>query len=341
MNNDHLFLKALKGEKVSRPPVWLMRQAGRYLPEYMVLKRKYDFFTRIRTPELATEITLQPIDIIKPDAAILFSDILVIPEVMGLEVQMIPGKGPYLPKTIKTQADVDQLRVKDTADELQYVYDALQLTKKELNNRVPLIGFAGAPFTIFCYMVEGQGSKTFHQAKTLCFSQPEVAKSLLDKITEVTIAYLLRKIENGADVIQVFDSWSGLLSYADFMEFAFPYLKKIHDALADKVPVILFPKGSDYALRDIASLKPSAIGIDWTITPEDARDLTSGITLQGNMDPSKLFMSTDRVEKEVKEMINRFGVQNYIVNLGHGMLPTIPVDSVKAFVNAVKSYEEL
>lgn len=339
MNKEHLFLKALKGEEVSRPPVWLMRQAGRYLPEYMVLKKKYDFFTRIRTPELATEITLQPIDIIKPDAAILFSDILVIPEVMGLEVQMIPGKGPYLPVTIESQKDVDNLRVEDTADDLQYVYDALKLTKQELNNRVPLIGFAGAPFTIFCYMVEGQGSKTFHKAKTLCFSKPEVAKNLLDKITDVTISYLLRKIENGADVIQVFDSWSGLLSYADFMEFAFPYLQKIHDALADKVPVILFPKGSDYALRDIASLKPSGIGIDWTITPEDARDHTPGITLQGNMDPSKLFMSTDRVEKEVKDMIDRFGVKNYIVNLGHGMLPTIPVDSVKAFVNAVKSYE--
>jgi len=339
MNNEHLFLKALKGEEVSRPPVWLMRQAGRYLPEYMVLKAKYDFFTRIRTPELATEITLQPIDIIKPDAAILFSDILVIPEVMGLEVQMIPGKGPYLPETIKSQADVDKLKVKDAEFDLQYVYDALAMTKRELNNRVPLIGFAGAPFTIFCYMVEGQGSKTFHEAKTLCFSQPKVAHDLLNKITEVTIAYLLKKIEHGADVIQVFDSWSGLLSYADFMEFAFPYLKRIHDALADKVPVILFPKGSDYALEDIAGIGPAGIGIDWTITPEEARSKTAGITLQGNMDPSKLFMSTDLVEKEVKQMIDRFGKRNYVVNLGHGMLPTIPVDSVKAFVNAVKAYE--
>lgn len=341
MNNEHLFLKALRGEEVSRPPVWLMRQAGRYLPEYMVLKRKYDFFTRIRTPELATEITLQPIDIIKPDAAILFSDILVIPEVMGLEVQMIPGKGPYLPETIKSQADVDKLKVKDAEYDLQYVYDALAMTKRALNNRVPLIGFAGAPFTIFCYMVEGQGSKTFHEAKTLCFSQPEVAKDLLTKITDVTIAYLLKKIEAGADTIQVFDSWSGLLSYADFMEFAYPYLKRIHDAIADKVPVILFPKGSDYALEEIAAIGPAAIGIDWTITPEEARAKAGKITLQGNMDPSKLFMSTDRVSKEVKEMIDRFGVQNYVVNLGHGMLPTIPVDSVKAFVNAVKSYEKL
>lgn len=341
MNTEHLFLKALNGAKVDRPPVWLMRQAGRYLPEYMVLKEKYDFFTRIRTPELATEITLQPIDIIQPDAAILFSDILVIPEAMGLEVQMINGKGPYLPETIKSQEDVDKLKVKNVEHDLEYVYDAIQLTKNELNNRVPLIGFAGAPFTIFCYMVEGQGSKTFHKAKTLCFSNPDIAKSLLDKITNVTIAYLKRKIENGVDAIQVFDSWSGLLSYADFMEFAFPYLKKIHDALADQVPVILFPKGSDYALRDIASIKPAGIGIDWTITPEDARDLTHGITLQGNMDPSKLFMSTHKIENEVKEMIDRFGIQNYIVNLGHGMLPTIPVDSVKAFVNAVKSYEKL
>ena len=340
MSKEHLFLKALRGEEVSRPPVWLMRQAGRYLPEYMKLKEKYDFFTRIRTPELATEITLQPIDIVGPDAAILFSDILVIPEVMGLEVQMIPGKGPYLPKTIKTQEDVDQLRVKDTEFDLQYVYDAIQLTKIELNNRVPLIGFTGAPFTIFCYMVEGEGSKTFHQAKALCFSNPQLAKQLLDKITEVTIAYLLKKVASGADAIQVFDSWSGLLSPEDFNEFSLPYLKRIHAAIAPFAPVILFPKGSDYALKTLEKIGPSAIGIDWTITPEKARSLAPISTLQGNMDPSKLYMSYKDIKILTTEMINRFGADRYIANLGHGMIPTIPVDSVKAFIEAVKTYEK-
>ena len=340
MSKDHLFLKALRGDEVSRPPVWLMRQAGRYLPEYMKLREKYDFFTRIRTPELATEITLQPIDIVGPDAAILFSDILVIPEVMGLEVQMIPGKGPFLPKTIKTQEDVDQLRVKDAEFDLQYVYDAIQLTKIELNDRVPLIGFAGAPFTIFCYMVEGEGSKTFHKAKALCFSNPKLAKQLLDKITDVTIAYLLKKVAAGADAIQVFDSWSGLLSPDDFNIYSLPYLKRIHDAIAPYAPVILFPKGSDYALKTLEEIKPSAIGIDWTITPEKARILAPTSTLQGNMDPSKLFMGYEDIKIITTEMINRFGADKYIANLGHGMIPTIPVDSVKAFIEAVKTYEK-
>lgn len=339
MNKEHLFLRALKGEMVERPPVWLMRQAGRYLPEYMVLKRKYDFFTRIRTPELATEITIQPIDIVGPDAAILFSDILVIPEAMGVEVQMIPGKGPFLPKTMKSKSDIDALKVKDAECDLQYVYDAIRLTKRELAGRVPLIGFAGAPFTIFCYMVEGEGSKTFSKAKALCFAEPKLAKSLLSKITDVTIAYLLKKIEAGADAIQVFDSWSGLLSPVDFMEFAFPYMQRIHNAIKAHVPVILFPKGSDYALEELNSLRPSAIGLDWTISPARARSLAPDVTLQGNFDPSKLYMSRQEIMKQTKEMIDQFGVQKYVANLGHGMMPTIPVDSVKAFIEAVKTYE--
>ncbi len=341
MSKEHLFLRALRGEQVERPPVWLMRQAGRYLPEYMELKRKYDFFTRIRTPELATEITIQPIDIVGPDAAILFSDILVIPEAMGVEVQMIAGKGPYLPKTMQTKEDIDNLRVKDAEFDLQYVYDAIRLTKQELAGRVPLIGFAGAPFTIFCYMVEGEGSKTFSKAKSLCFAEPALAKSLLSKITDVTIAYLLKKIEAGADAIQVFDSWSGLLSPHDFMEFSFPYLQRIHDAIRSKVPVILFPKGSDYALKELNDLNPAAIGLDWTISPKKARQLAPDVTLQGNFDPSKLYMSREEIMRQTTDMIHQFGMQRYVANLGHGMMPTIPVDSVKAFIEAVKSYEEL
>jgi len=340
MKEKHLLLKALAGEKVERPPVWMMRQAGRYLPEYMVLRRKYDFFTRVETPELATEITLQPIDIVGTDAAILFSDILVIPQALGLEVQLIEKKGPYLPETIRSKASLDKLRVEGAAEKLQYVYDAVKLTKKELNDRVPLIGFAGAPFTILCYMVEGQGSKTFSKAKQFCFSQPELAHELLTKITDVTIAYLKGKVAAGADVIQVFDSWSGLLSPTDFKLFSQPYLERISDALSEEVPVILFPKGSWYALGELANSSASAIGVDWCLTPSQARKLAGDkVTLQGNFDPSKLLMPIPEIEKETKRMIDEFGTQRYIANLGHGITPDVPVDHAKAFVNAVKNYQ--
>lgn len=336
---EHLLLKALRGEPVERPPVWMMRQAGRYLPEYMVLRRRYDFFTRVQTPELACEITLQPIDIVGTDAAILFSDILVIPQAMGLEVQLVESKGPFLPNTTTTQSEIEALITAEAPDRLQYVYDAIRLTKQELNGRVPLIGFAGAPFTLLCYMVEGKGSKAFDKAKQFCFAQPELAHRLLDKITEVTIAYLKRQVAAGADCVQIFDSWSGLLSPQDFKIFAQPYLERIADALAPLTPVILFPKGSWYALHDLSDSSASALGIDWCITPGMARELTGNrITLQGNFDPNKLLMPPADIRKAVQEMIDAFGAQRYVANLGHGILPNIPVDHAKAFVEAVKSY---
>lgn len=337
---DHLFLKALRGEQVERPPVWMMRQAGRYLPEYIALRNKYDFFTRVETPELACEITLQPIDIVGTDAAILFSDILVIPQAMGLEVQLIESKGPFLPKTVATDADVKALRVHEAELHLQYVYDAIKLIKKELNNRVPLIGFAGAPFTILCYMVEGKGSKAFDKAKQFCISQPQVAHALLQSITDVTIAYLKKQVEAGADAVQVFDSWSGMLSPQDFSLFAQPYLEQIAKALQPHAPVVLFPKGSWYALSNLTNSGASALGVDWCLSPQMARQLTNNsITLQGNFDPNHLMKPIPEIEKEVKEMIDAFGAQKYIANLGHGILPNIPVDHAKAFVNAVKNYK--
>lgn len=340
LKND-LLIKALKGENVERQTVWMMRQAGRYLPQYIELRNKYDFFTRVQTPELACEITIQPVDIIGTDAAILFSDILVIPQAMGVEVQLIESKGPVLPKTTTTKSDIDALQVNEAPERLQYVYDAIKLTKKELNNRVPLIGFAGAPFTILCYMVEGKGSKAFDVAKQFCFSQPELAHSLLTKITDVTIEYLKRQVEAGADCVQVFDSWSGLLSPADFNEFALPYLLKISDALSVKAPVILFPKGSWYALNELSKSSASGLGIDWAITPAMARQLTNNsITLQGNFDPNKLLLPPNQIKKAVTEMIDAFGPQRYIVNLGHGILPNIPVEHAKAFIDAVKSYKK-
>jgi uroporphyrinogen decarboxylase len=338
LKND-LLLKALRKEKVERPPVWMMRQAGRYLPDYMKLKAKYDFFTRVQTPELACKITLQPVDEVGVDAAIIFSDILVIPQAMGKEVLMEEGKGPSLPEVIKNQKDIDALITENVEESLSYVMNALQLIKQELNGRVPLIGFAGAAFTILCYMVEGKGSKTWEKAKQFCFTQPKLAHQLLQKITDITINYLKAQAKAGADVLQVFDSWSGCLSPADFKIFAQPYLLQIADALKDDAPVILFPKGSWYSLHDLSNSSASGLGIDWCITPQYARELTNNnITLQGNFDPAKLLLPIPEIKKAVHEMIDAFGAQNYIANLGHGITPNIPVDNAKAFVDAVKEY---
>ncbi len=339
LKND-LLLRALRKEHVERPPVWMMRQAGRYLPDYIKLREKYDFFTRVQTPELACEITLQPVDQVGVDAAIIFSDILVIPQAMGLEVLMEEGKGPSLPKVIQSKKDIDLLKSNDVEENLKYVTDALSLIKNELNGRVPLIGFAGAPWTILCYMVEGKGSKTWEKAKQFCFTEPALAHQLLQKITDVTIKYLKAQAKAGADVLQVFDSWSGMLSPADFKVFAQPYLIQIADALYHEVPVILFPKGSWYALKDLSTTSASGLGIDWCISPGFARELTNNkITLQGNFDPAKLLLPIPKIRKAVTEMIDAFGAQNYIANLGHGITPNIPVDHAKEFVNAVKEYQ--
>ena len=338
LKND-LLLKALRREEVVRPPVWMMRQAGRYLPDYMKLRAKYDFFTRVQTPELATEITLQPIEQVGVDAAIIFSDILVIPQAMGLKVLMEEGKGPLLPNVIKTQKDIDTLVTDNVEEELNYVTKALSLTKQELNGRVPLIGFAGAPWTILCYMVEGKGSKTWEKAKQFCFTQPDLAHQLLQKITNTTIGYLKAQAKAGADVLQVFDSWSGSLSPGDFKLFAQPYMIQIADALKDIAPVILFPKGSWYALKELSNSSASGLGIDWCITPQMARELTvNKITLQGNFDPAKLLLPVAEIKKAVKEMIDEFGTRGYIANLGHGITPNIPVENARAFVDAVKEY---
>ena len=339
LKND-LLLKALRKEKTERPPVWMMRQAGRYLPDYIKLRDKYDFFTRVQTPELATEITLQPVYQVGVDAAIIFSDILVIPQAMGLEVQLVENKGPFLPKTIVTQKDIEELVTDNVDESLGYVMNALSLTKKELNGRVPLIGFAGAPWTILCYMIEGKGSKTWDKAKQFAYTQPHLAHQLLQKITNITIQYLKAQAKAGADTVQVFDSWAGSLSPEDFKTFAQPYLLQIADALKDDVPVILFPKGTWYALKDLSESSAAGIGLDWCVSPRQARELTGNkITLQGNFDPARLLAPVPQIKKWVKEMIDGFGTQNYIANLGHGIMPNVPVDHAKAFVEAVKEYK--
>jgi uroporphyrinogen decarboxylase len=340
MIKNDLFLKALRGEIVERPPVWMMRQAGRYLPDFMKLKEKYDFFTRCQTPELATEITVMPIHQVGTDAAILFSDILVVPQAMNIEVEMRPGVGPWLPQPIRDRKTLDQVVIPDVYEELGYVYEAIKMTKKELNDEVPLIGFAGSPWTIFCYCVQGQGSKNFDKAKEFCFTEPVMAHELLQKITDTTIAYLKGKVEAGVDAVQVFDSWGGMLSPIDYQEFSWPYIQQIIDALKDDIPVIAFGKGCWFALDVMAKSGATALGVDWTCSPKNARYLTGGnITLQGNFDPSRLFSPPKEIKKMVHQMIDEFGKDRYIVNLGHGILPNIPVENAKAFVEAVKEYK--
>ncbi len=342
MIKNDLFLRALKGETVKRPPVWMMRQAGRFLPEFMKIREKYDFFTRCRTPELASEITVQPIRRFGMDAAILFSDILVIPQAMNIEVEMKPDFGPYLPNPVRDQKGVDNVIIPDVNVELDYVMQAVKATKELLNNEVPLIGFAGSPWTILCYVVQGQGSKTFDKAKEFCFTNPVAAHQLLQKITETTIAYLKAKVNAGVDVIQIFDSWGGMLSPIDYQEFSWQYINQIIEVLKDDAPVIAFGKGCWFALDEMAKSNASALGIDWTVTAQNARYLTGGnITLQGNFDPSRLLSPPSEIKKMVRQMINDFGKDKYIVNLGHGILPNIPLDHAKAFIDAVKEYENV
>lgn len=342
MIKNDLFLRALKGENVDRPPVWMMRQAGRYLPEFMKIREKYDFFTRCQTPELASEITVQPIRRYGMDAAILFSDILVIPQAMNIEVQMKPNFGPYLPNPIRSQRDLDSVIVPDVGDTLDYVMQAIKATKEKLNEEVPLIGFAGSPWTILCYCVQGQGSKTFDKAKELCFTQPVVAHELLQKITDTTVAYLKAKVKVGVNAVQVFDSWGGMLSPTDYQEFSWQYIQQIIDALKDETPVIVFGKGCWFALGEMAKSGASALGVDWTCSARNARYLSGGnITLQGNFDPARLFSPPTEIRKMVTQMIDEFGKDKYIVNLGHGILPNVPVENAGAFIDAVKKYKSI
>lgn len=339
IKND-LILKTLRGEPTERTPVWMMRQAGRYLPEYRVLREKYGFFERCQTPELACQITLQPVDIIGVDAAILFSDILVVPQAMGLEVQLIESKGPVLPDPIKVPADLQRVCIPDVNEKLQYVFDAISLIKQELNGRVPLIGFAGAPWTLLCYMVQGQGSKTFDGAKAFCYTQPVLAHQLLQMITDTTIAYLKGQVAAGVDIVQIFDSWGGLLGPDDFENISLAYIRQIVAALKDTVPVIIFAKGAWHSLDRMAVTGAHGLGIDWCITPQLARQFAGDdMVLQGNFDPAKLLAPISDIKREVAEMMNAFGPKNYIANLGHGILPNTPVDHAKAFVDTVKEWK--
>ncbi|HSB91623.1 MAG TPA: uroporphyrinogen decarboxylase [Flavitalea sp.] len=340
LKND-LLLRALKGEELDRPPVWMMRQAGRYLPDYIKLREKYSFFERCQTPELASEITIQPVEQVGVDAAIIFSDILVVPQAMGMEVQMVEGKGPFLPDPVKLKSDLNKLSIPDVNEKLGYVFDALTMTRERLDGRVPLIGFAGAPWTLLCYMVQGKGSKTFDEAKGFCYTQPETAHALLQMITDTTIAYLKGQVKAGADVVQIFDSWGGLLSPEDFENFSLQYIRQIVKALKDECLTIIFAKGAWFALEEMAATGAHGLGIDWALNPRLARQFAgNNVTLQGNFDPAKLLGPVAEIRKSAKAMVDAFGTRRYIANLGHGILPNVPVDHARAFVDTIKEYRK-
>lgn len=338
LKND-LILKAAKGENISRTPVWLMRQAGRILPEYRKIRNSLSGFKElVKTPQLAAEVTIQPVDILDVDAAIIFSDILVVPEAMGLEYQMVEKRGPYFPKTISNLKDINILNTSNIDDHLSYVFDAIRITKKELNGRVPLIGFAGAPWTILAYMVEGQGSKTFSKAKSFLYREPKLAHLLLNKITDTTIKYLKFQILAGADLIQIFDSWAGILSPDFYNEFGLKYIKIICNAI-DEVPTTNFSKGAYFALEQMKDLNCNTIGLDWTMNIDNALQIFNNTkTLQGNLDPCVLYGNFDLVEKKTKEMLGKFENNRHIANLGHGVYPDTDPEKVKCFIETVKSY---
>ena len=341
---NNLFLRALRREKTERTPVWMMRQAGRYLPEYRAIRKNYDFLTTCKTPELASEITIQPIDIVGVDAAIIFSDILVIPEAMGMALSIEEGRGPRLENPLKSQADADKLFIPDPNVELKYVMDALALTKKNLAGRVPLIGFAGAPWTLFAYMTEGQGTKEFKNAKIMLFKEPKISHQVLEKIAKSVATYLIAQTQAGADAVQIFDSWAGMLSYDDFNEFSLPYIRMIVQEVkaATDVPVIVFARGSYESIEDIVQTGCDAVQVDWNTDIAHARQIINGRTaIQGNLDPITLLSTPETIVARTKKIIEKMrGYDGHIFNLGHGILPDVPVEHAKLFVDTVKEFSK-
>jgi uroporphyrinogen decarboxylase len=334
LKND-LFLRAARGEKTERTPVWLMRQAGRILSEYRKVRQSAgDFKTLVKTPDLAAEVTLQPVDILGVDAAIIFSDILVIPEAMGLDYEMEEKRGPVFPKKISSEKDLANIHV-SSAEELSYVLDAIKVTKRELNGRVPLIGFAGAPWTIFAYMVEGKGSKTFSDAKKMLYTQPQLSHRLLEMITQSTINYLKGQINAGADLIQIFDSWAGILSPEQYHEFSLPYISKICDAI-NNVPKTVFAKGAFFARESMNKISCNVVGLDWNMDIRESRKMMPDKVLQGNLDPCALYGSKDDIRRETKKMLDAFSPHKHIANLGHGLYPDTDPEKVKFYIESVK-----
>ena len=342
LKNDR-FLRALLRQPVDVTPVWVMRQAGRYLPEYRAVREKAgDFKTLCTTPELACEVTLQPLRRFPLDAAILFSDILTIPDAMGLGLYFTEGEGPRFQKPVRTAADVERLGVPDPERELKYVMDAVRLIRRELNGRVPLIGFAGSPWTLATYMVEGGGSRDFDGTKSLMFDQPELMHRLLDVLARAVTAYLNAQVAAGAQALMLFDTWGGVLTPRDYREFSLQYMERVirgltreHDGR--RVPVILFTKNGGQWLERMADSGADALGIDWTTDLGDARArVGKRVALQGNMDPSMLYAAPERIRAEVETILASYGQGSGLVfNLGHGIHPHVEPDKVAVVVDAV------
>ncbi|MDF1614005.1 uroporphyrinogen decarboxylase [Desulfurivibrio dismutans] len=334
------FLKACRGEPVDYTPVWMMRQAGRYLPEYHTVRRQYTFLEMCKTPEAAAEVTIQPVDLIGVDAAILFSDILVIPEAMGAPLEFQEQRGPVFPEPVRDQAAVDRLIVPDPEDKLGYVMATIRLLRRELATKVPLIGFAGAPFTNATYMIEGGSSKNFFLTKKMMYTAPELYGQLLDKITESTILYLKAQAAAGAQALQIFDSWAGVLAPRDFAEFALPYVKRIITALKEggvEVPLIYFANNGATLLEQSKTVGADVLGLDWRINLDEAAKIVGpGIALQGNLDPCALLLPHDKLEERVARILEQGkAAHGHIFNLGHGILPEIPPAQAKFMVDAV------
>jgi uroporphyrinogen decarboxylase len=342
LKNDR-FLRALLKQPVDRTPVWMMRQAGRYLPEYKATRAQAgDFMSLCKNPELACEVTIQPLDRFPLDAAILFSDILTIPDAMGLGLYFETGEGPRFRKTVRTAEDAEALPVVNTAQDLSYVTDAVSTIRRELNGRVPLIGFSGSPWTLATYMVEGGSSKDFRHVKAMMYSQPEVMHLVLDKLARSVIDYLNAQIEAGAQAVQIFDTWGGSLSDVCYQEFSLKYMQQIVAGLkreheGRQVPVILFTKGGGQWLESMAATGCDALGLDWTTDLGQARQRVGNqVALQGNMDPSVLYASPQAIRAEVKRILDSYGQgSGHVFNLGHGIHQFVDPEHAKAFVEAV------
>jgi len=338
LKNDR-FLRALKRQPVDYTPIWLMRQAGRYLPEYRATRAKAgNFMSLCQNPELACEVTLQPLDRFELDAAILFSDILTVPDAMGLGLYFSEGEGPLFERPIKNLQDIQKLAIPDPEGELKYVMDAVRLIRRELGGRVPLIGFSGSPWTLATYMVEGGSTKTFSKIKALIYNEPAAAHQLLDILAKSVSAYLNAQISAGAQAVMIFDTWGGVLTKKDYLDFSLGYMQKIVDTLPkNDVPVILFTKGGGAWLEEMSLSGCSALGLDWQTGLGDARKRDGNqVALQGNLDPAMLYANPDKIRSEVSDLLADFGHGNgHVFNLGHGIHPEINPDHVKALVDAV------
>jgi len=337
---NSLFIRAALSQPTERPPVWMMRQAGRFMPEYWEIKNKYSFLEMCKTPEIAADVTMLPVNLLGIDAAILFSDILVTPEAMGGDLSFEQGVGPRFSNPVRSRADAEQLGT-DVLDKLQYVADAIKEIQSRLNGSIPLIGFAGAPFTILSYLIEGGSSKDFKKTKMLLHNDPELAHYILKKITKVTIAYMNMQIEAGVNALQLFDSWAQALSWDDYKEFSHAYNTEIIANLnREGVPVISFAKGSSVFYPLMVETKPDVISFDWNANLRAMKDtLPQGIAVQGNLDPYLFYADKAVIKKRIVQLFDSMrGVDGYIFNLGHGIMPDFSFDKVKYAVEVIKEY---